>query len=201
MKAVKWIFFAVICLMSVSQVFAQRGGVVDNGDEFIPNAIYEIRYWTNMARVGDNSVYIDTMIFQGGDRAVFTYSSSTCLSYHCRQSDSLVYVLMPKFGSEKEWIMGENFVRKDYRVSIPFRGYDRSIYKVYTTDMPNKDTGYGEYVLVSREFGIIYRYNADGEVYMLNRIDVFQNGKSRDEIDLLPVHMSLSQTDIFTAVE
>ncbi len=197
MKMLKWILINCCLLMCAYNAYAQPGGLSQARDEFIPEAIYEVRYWTNMAASGDNAVYIDTMIFHN-DRAVFEYSSENCLSYHCRRSDSLVYVLMPKFGSEKEWIMGSNYVRKDHMVSVPFRGYERGIYKMYTTDMVNKDTGIGEYALVSREFGIIFRYNSDGEVFMLNRIDVLRNGKIMDEIDLLPLQVALGKTDIFT---
>ncbi len=198
MRNIQLLFFATLLMYIPLSLFGQQGGG-ENNKEYLPGAIYEIRYWTNMASMGDQSVYIDTMIFFNNDRAVFEYSNQKCVSYHCRDTDSLVYVLLPKFkSSEKEWIMGENFVRKLYETSVPFRGYERTIYKLFGSDMKNKGTGLGNYALVSKQFGIIYRYNTEGEVYMLNRIDVLQDGKVMDEIDLLPMQMKLQETDIFT---
>lgn len=199
MQRISFWMLILLSFCSTINAFAQRGGGVED-DDFLPGAIYEIRYWTNMAAVGLDAVQIDTMIFHGNDRAVFEYSSSNCVSYGCRQSDSLVYVLLPKFmsSSEKEWVMGENFVRKMYRVGSNFRGHDRQVYKVFITDMVDKGTGRGDYVFVTRNFGIIYRYNSDGEIFMLNRIDVLKDGKTVDEIDLLPLHMKLQSSDIFT---
>ncbi len=204
MRTLKFLLLGVLLSFTAMSSFAQQGGAMpDQGDEFIPDAIYEVRYWSNMARFGDGSVYIDTMLYFGNDRAVFEYSNARCVSYHCKASDSLIYVLMPKFRqtSEKEWLMGENFVRRLHRTEVPFRGRARNIYKIYTSDLNNKDTGIGDYALVSDTFGVIYRYNADGEVYMLNRIDVIQNGTVKDEIDLLPLQVELNKTDIFSAVE
>jgi hypothetical protein len=105
---------------------------------------------------------------------------------------------MPKLQtSEREFTMGNNFVRKMNKAIVPFRGYDRLIYKIYSSDMSSKDTGTGDYALVSSQFGVIYRYNNKGEVYMLNRIDVYKDGKAVDEIDLLPLQVELSKSKIF----
>ncbi len=202
MRKIQALIVCLLCL-SAASVFAQRGdGAVaapDNG--FVPNAIYEIRYWTNMARMGDDQVYIDTMMFFGNDRAVFEYSNANCVSYHCRDSDSLVYVLLPKFNTgQKEFLMGDYIIKKLYDVNAPFRGFDRKINKIYVSDMHNKHSGYGDYVLVSRKFGIIYRWNQDGEIYMLNRIDIVRNGRLKDEINLLPLQEHLNTTDIFSGV-
>ena len=198
MKKLLQLSIAALCLAMSFGLVAQPGERGAVAEDILPDAIYEIRYWTNMAAMGDQSVYIDTMIFFGNERAVFEYSNSNCLSYHCRESDSLVYVLMPKFiGAEKEWVLGENYVRKLHRVTVPYRGRDRVIYKVFSTNVDHRDSGIGEYVLVSREFGILYRYNSDGEQFMLNHVDIMRNGKTVDELDLLPLHMALGQTDIF----
>ncbi len=201
MKQIPILIICLLCLTTAS-VFAQKGdGAVSMKEEYVPGATYEIRYWTNMARMGDDQVYIDTMMFFG-DRAVFEYSNANCVSYHCRSSDSLVYVLLPKFStSEREWMMGGNFVKKQHKVLTKFRGLSRMIYKTYVSDMANKDNGLGDYVLASRDFGIIFRWNSDGEIFMLNRIDVVRDGKVRDEVDLLPLQSHLMTTDIFTGFE
>ncbi len=203
MRDAKCFLAFLLCLISFTQAWAQpRGGAINvPQDEFIPGAIYEIRYWTNMATV-DGQVYIDTLQFFGNDRAVFEYSSSNCVSYHCRASDSLVYVLLPKLGSsEKTYIMGDNFVRRLNRVNVPFRGYDRMVYRLFITELDNKNNPYGDYVLVSNKFGILYRYNSDGEQFMLNRIEVMKDGRTMDEIDILPLQMQLQTTDVFTNIE
>ena len=44
----------------------------------------------------------------------------------------------------------------------------------------------------------MYRYNNKGEALMLNRIDIYQDGKLKEELDLLPLQMDLQKTDIFT---
>jgi len=203
MRDAKCLLAFLLCLLSVTQAWAQpRGGAINvPQDEFIPGAIYEIRYWTNMTTV-DGTVFIDTLQFFGNDRAVFEYSSSNCVSYHCRASDSLVYVLLPKLGSsEKTYIMGDNFVRRLNRVNVPFRGYDRMVYRLFITELDNKNNPYGDYVLVSSKFGILYRYNSDGDQFMLNRIEVMKDGRTMDEIDILPLQLQLQTTDVFTNIE
>ena len=200
------ILFVLSLGITTQNAYAQRGdGAVvapSSQDEFVPNAIYEIRYWTNMARMGDDQVYIDTMMFFGRDRAAFEYSNANCVSYHCRASDSLVYVVMPKLmTSEKEWILGDFIIKKLARQTANFRSRSRTIFKTFVSDIDTKDSGLGDYVLLSREFGIIFRWNADGEVYMLNRIDVIKDGIVRDEINLLPLQSYLATTDIFSKVE
>ena len=205
MKKIQFIIVTALCLFTAFDAFAQRGGggVEGANDDFIPDAIYEVRYWTNMAAY-DGRVEIDTMVFQGGDRAVFEYSNKHCVSYGCRQTDSLIYVMLPKMGAsqQKEWTMGEFFLRKVCRVTAPFRGFDRSVYKLYATDVASKDTGLGEYAFVTREFGVIYRYNSSGEQYMLNRIDVIRNGQVKDEINLLPLQKTLAErTSIYSCIE
>ena len=82
-----------------------------------------------------------------------------------------------------------------------FRGATTMVYKTYVSDMANKDSGMGDYVLASRDYGIIFRWNADGEIYMLNRIDRMRNGRTNAEIDLLPLQSHLMTTDIFTGTE
>jgi len=196
----KWLqTFCLIlgCLCGSLGVYAQDGG--ESKAEYLPDAIYEIRYWTNMMAM-DGKVHIDTLIFFNNDRASFEYPNTDCISCPYRSTDSLVYTLMPKFNtSEKEWVMGNNFVRKSYRVIVNFAKYDRAVYKVYVSDMKNKDTGMGQYVFASKQFGVIYRYDARGNVIMLNRIDVMQNGRILDEIDVLPLQLDLqNNTDIFT---
>lgn len=203
MRDAKCFLAFFLCMMSVTLAWAQpRGGTIDiPKDEFIPGAIYEIRYWTDMTSV-DGDVLIDTLTFFGNDRAVFEYSSSNCVSYHCRDVDSMAYVLLPKLGgSDKTYIMGKNFVRRLNRSMVPFRGYDRMIYRLFITDLDKKNDPYGDYVLISKKFGIIYRYNSDGEQYMLNRIEVMKDGRTMDEIDMLPMQMQLQTTDIFTNIE
>ncbi|OWY24533.1 hypothetical protein C7N43_19475 [Sphingobacteriales bacterium UPWRP_1] len=204
MKKTLFLLFGLLgCLLSVKG-FAQVGGndKAVSTPEFLPDAIYETRYWTNMANPYDSKVYIDTMVFFGNERAAFEYTSINCKSYSCRHNDSLIYVVMPKFSSmEKEWVLGKNFVRRMYQVNVNFRGFDRTIYKVYVSDLENRDSGMGDYALVSKQFGIIYRYNTQGEILMLNRIDVIRNGKVMDEIDLLPLHIELGKTDIFTGYD
>lgn len=199
-----FLLFALLGCSFSFKVMAQVGGSNNaiSTPDYLPEAIYEVRYWTNMANPLDSRVYIDTMVFFGNERAAFEYTSTNCKSYSCRQNDSMIYVVMPKFSSgEKEWVLGKNFVRRMYQVSVPFRKFDRDIYKVFVSDLDNRDTGIGDYALVSKQFGIIYRYNPMGEILMLNRIDVWRNGKVMDEIDLLPLHIELGRSDIFTGYD
>lgn len=204
MKQLSIILFAVLCLLaSTGGVFAQKGGSGTSlgKPEYLPNAIYEVKYWTNMAG-RSSEVLLDTMIFFGHDRVAFQYSSPHAASYKYAKADSLVYMLAPKMGmGEKDWILGTNYVKLLNRATVPFKGFDRSIYRVYVATLDTKDSGMGEYMLVSNQFGIIYRYNNKGEVYMLNRIDVVRDGKIKDEIDLLPLQMELMKTEIFKSSE
>ncbi|HRI26628.1 MAG TPA: hypothetical protein PK239_11510 [Chitinophagales bacterium] len=204
MKQVVLSFLLLLCIGFTFSAYAQVGGndKAVSTPEYLPDAVYEVRYWTNMANPLDSKVYIDTMLFFGNERAAFEYTSVNCKSYSCRQNDSMIYVVMPKFSSsEKEWVLGKNFLRRLYHVTVPFRKLDRTIYKVYVSDLGNRDTGYGDYAFVSQTFGIIYRYNPQGEVLMLNRIDVLKGGEVKDVIDLLPLHKALGQTDIFSGFE
>lgn len=210
MKFKKILFVLVLGLLAATNMSAQVGGsgADDNDSRFLPNATYEIRYWTVMSGM-DPTVYIDTMYFFDNERASFGYTSPDCFSCGQRVSDSLIYVLMPKLATlEKEWDLGSNFMRRLYKVITPFRSYDRVIYKVYVSDRANKDTGMGEYAFVSREFGVILRYNAQGQQVMLNRIDVkkydadAKKFKDLDVIDVLPLQISLvNDTDIYTGYE
>ncbi len=193
-----------LCAMTLSAAFAQQGGAgseVLGKPEFLPKATYEVKYWTDMTgRTSD--VKIDTMYFFGNDRAAAQYTSNQSLSAHYRKTDSLIYVLAPKLGmGDKEYIMGENYIRRMNRSIVPFKGFDRSVYRVYVSSLTHKDDGTGEMVLVSNQFGIIYRYNNRGEVWMLNRIDVVRDGKIMDEIDILPLQIDLQRTEIFRQTE
>ena len=194
----------VLCLMTVSAAFAQQGGSggeVLGKPQFLPKATYEVKYWTDMTG-RTSEVKIDTMYFFGNDRAASQYTSGRSLSARYANTDSLIYVLAPKLGmGEKEWIMGENYVRRMNRAVVPFKGFDRSVYRVYVSPLSHKDDGTGETVLVSNQFGIVYRYNNRGEVWMLNRIDVVRDGKLMDEIDILPLQMDLQRTEIFRTTE
>ena len=194
----QFVLFTLI-LLGICQnltVLAQKGGNDGEKEKFIPGAIYEARYWTDMTG-RSSKVFVDTMVFFN-DRAVFEYSNNRCISCPYHSTDSIIYSLMPKLQtSEREFTMGNNFVRKMNKAIVPFRGYDRLIYKIYSSDMSSKDTGTGDYALVSSQFGVIYRYNNKGEVYMLNRIDVYKDGKAVDEIDLLPLEVELSKSKIF----
>ena len=142
------------------------------------------------------------MFFFNNDRAIFEYTNNDCISCDKKETDSLVYMILPKISfNEKEIILGENIITRLYQVTVPFRGYDRTIYKLFITDMKNKGTGLGEYVLVSKQFGIIYRYNSEGQVTMLSQTEVLKDGKEVDIINMLPLQMALQQTDIFIGVE
>lgn len=167
--------------------------------EPIPDAIYEIRYWQNMARAGNSPVLLDTMVYFGNDRASFEYANTQCASYHCRSTDSLIYTLVPKFSSaQTEWTLGKNFIRKIKSVAVPYRGRNREVHKVFIGDLAAKNTGLGEYAFVSKEFGVIFRWNTDGEVFQLIRIDVAKNGQVHDQIDLLPLFDGIYQSELFT---
>lgn len=190
----------LLLFATVGNTFAQKGKQLAKiqGD-FLPNAIYEVRYWTNMANRLDTRVYLDTMIFFGNERASFQYPSQDNLSQKYRSTDSLIYNLLPQIsGSNKEFIMGKNILRRMHQVQVPFRGQERPVYKLYVGGLETKDNGMGEYALVSQKFGIIYRYNNKGDIYMLNQIDVLRDGYRVDEIDLMPLHLQLMQSDIFT---
>ena len=201
MKIIRLFVLALVCMSMAFNASAQKGGGENENEEFLPGAVYEIRYWQDMTNMSA-PVYLDTMFFFNNDRAVFEYTNKECISCKSRQTDSLIYMILPKLSfNEKEIIMGENIVKRLYQVTVPFRGYDRTIYKMFITNMKNKDTGLGEYVLVSKQFGIIYRYNSEGEVNMLSQIEVLKDGKEVDIIGLLPLQMQLQQTDIFIGVE
>lgn len=203
MNCIKALFLTLLCIMAATQAYAQKGGIGESlgNPQFLPNAIYEVKYWTDMSG-RSSDVKIDTMIFFGNDRVAFQYASSRSVSYKYRQTDSLVYSIAPKFGlGEKEWILGENYLRRMNRATVPFKGFDRSIYRIYISTLNTKDSGQGEYVLVSNQFGVLYRYNNRGDVWMLNRIDVVRDGKIMDEIDLLPLQMDLMRTEIFRTAE
>ncbi|HNI43752.1 MAG: hypothetical protein JNM36_14205 [Chitinophagales bacterium] len=191
------ILFTVLLLGSHA-VFAQKGGSgADAKPEFIPGAIYEVRYWTDMSG-RDPGVKIDTMIFFN-DRSSFEYSNDRCLSCPYISSDSIIYSLLPTFNSssEKEFTLGNNYVRRANKAIVPFRKYDRMIYRVYVSELKDKYTAMGNYALVSSQFGVIYRYSNRGDFWMLNRIDIYKDGKAVDEIDLLPLQAALSQSKIF----
>lgn len=197
MKQFLLLLLLTTSICSTLNVMAQKGGSDADKERFIPGAIYEARYWTDMT--GRNSkVFIDTMVFFN-DRAAFDYTNDRCVSCPYHSTDSIVYSLMPKLQtSERDFIIGNNFVRKMNKAIVPFRGYDRLIYKIYSSPISEKDSGTGDYSLVSSQFGVIYRYNNKGDVYMLNRIDVYKDGKAVDEIDLLPLQMELGKSKIFT---
>lgn len=169
-----------------------------SAQEIKPGAVYEARYWQNMAQMGASSVYIDTMVYIG-ERAGFSYANVNCISFNCKDADSLLYILLPKFSGEKdEYIMGKHIIRKLGQVDIPFRSKSRRIYKVYTTDQLNRNTGIGEYSLICKDFGVICRWNADMEFYQMIRIDVAKDEKILDEIDLLPLFDKIYASDIMT---
>ncbi len=163
--------------------------------ELEPNSIYEIRYWQDMSRPGNADIFLDTMKYQrGNDRAGFTYSNSECVSFHCKETDDMVYSLVPEFaGSQDEWTIQNKFIRKIQVTPVPFRSMQRNIYMVYVADKGTEMSGYGDYSLVSKEFGVVTRWNGDAEYYQLLRIDVYEtdsksNSRLRQEIDLLPLH-------------
>ncbi len=159
---------------------------------------YEIRYWQNISQPGENDVHIDTMVYVGKDRAGFDYENSDCISYFCKDTDKLIYSLLPRLSEEGgEWTLQDKFVRRINTVEVPFRSRQREVMKIYVSDVNNKSTGYGEYSFLSKEFGVIYRWNSDGEVYQLIRIDIVRNGKLLEELNLLPLFEKLYQSDLF----
>lgn len=163
-----------------------------------PGAIYEARYWQNMTQMGASKVYVDTMVYIG-ERAGFTYSNANCISFNYKDTDSLLYVLMPKFkDAQEEYTLGKHVIRKLGYVDIQFRSKPRRIYKVYTTDIYNRTSGIGEYSLICKDFGVICRWNADMEFYQMLRIDVGKDEKILDEIDLLPLFDKIYASNILT---
>ncbi len=190
-------FIGLLSITLFGSIFANAQQLNQNIHP-IPDAIYEVRYWQDMGNVGSTEVMVDTMYYFGNDRASFEYSNTKCVSYHCRATDSLIYALVPKFsGAETEWTMGNSFIRKLSSTTVPFRGRSREVHKVFIADVPNKNNGIGEYALLSKEFGVIYRWNTDREVYQLLRIDVAQNGRTLDKIDLLPMMDEVYRSSIF----
>ena len=201
MKIIRLFVLTLVCMSMAFNASAQKGGGENDKEEFLPGAVYEIRYWQDMTNMSA-PVYLDTMFFFNNDRAIFEYTNNDCISCDKKETDSLVYMILPKISfNEKEIILGENIITRLYQVTVPFRGYDRTIYKLFITDMKNKGTGLGEYVLVSKQFGIIYRYNSEGQVTMLSQTEVLKDGKEVDIINMLPLQMALQQTDIFIGVE
>ncbi len=202
MKQLNTLLLAIVMLMACVPAFAQvqpQTPGIEPEPEWIPNAIYEVRYWQDVTRPGSSDVLLDTMYYFGNDRASFTYSNVRCASYHCRETDSLIYSMVPKFDphSTAEWTLGENYIRKSNTVSIPFRGRTRQVHKVFITNQHNKNTGIGEYALVSKEFGVIFRWNTDGEIFQLIRIDVAKEGKAVDNLEFIPMLDHIYRSDLF----
>lgn len=171
-----------------------------NDEVLEPNSIYEIRYWQDLSRPGNADIFLDTMKYQrGNDRAGFAYSNAECVSFHCKETDDMVYSLVPKFsGTQDEWTIKEKFIRKLQSTPVPFRSMQRSIHMVYVADKGTEMSGYGDYSMVSKEFGVVSRWNGDGEFYQLLRIDVYEtdsntNPRLQQEIDLLPLHDQMMQ--------
>lgn len=204
MKKIRLFFALTLCMSASFSLFAQLGGKSKMGDEYIPNAIYEVRYWTNLAVMGDTNSYIDTVRFNGRDRASSEYTSSDCVSYHCQSSDSLVYVMLPQLGTtaQKRFELGDFVVEDLFRVTVPFRGHTRSVFKVvvYSKENDKSALSQGQYAYISKEFGILFRFNAQGEIMMLDHIDVLRNGELQDEINMHPLHNALGATDIFSGI-
>lgn len=167
--------------------------------EFEDGRTYEIRFWQNMGATGSNPVMVDTMVYYGSDRTGFDYSSADCVSYFCKDEDNMIYTILQEMATdEKEWYVKNMFIRKIRNVQVPFRGKKRTVYWVYVSDMNNRNTGVGTYSLVSPEFGVICRWNSDGEFFQLNRIDVVYNGVTQEELDMMPMLDKLYVSDIFT---
>ncbi len=159
---------------------------------------YEIRYWQNMINPGSSPILIDTMVYYGTDRTGFDYSSADCISYFCKEEDNLTYSILQEFsGEETEWMLGKFFIRRMKTLQIPFRSKEREVYWVYISDHNNRNTGYGTYSLVSKEFGVICRWNSDGEFFQLNRIDVVKEGQTLEELDLIPMMDKLYASEVF----
>lgn len=179
------------CLM----IFAGINTKAQNQKELPPDAILEIRYWQDVSQVGQSPVLLDTMIYQG-DRASFSYTNAECVSFHCRSTDSLVYSLLPNlYNAEKEWTLGQSFIRKLDQKQVNFQG-DKLISKIYVSDVNNKNTGIGDYSIVTKKYGVVTRWNLDGEVYQLIRIDRVERGQTT-ETDLIPLLNEINTSGIF----
>ncbi len=196
-------FLIILTLLFTFSANAQISSDVQdalNNDVLEPNSIYEIRYWQDLTRPGNADIFLDTMKYQrGNDRAGFTYSNAECVSFHCKETDDMVYSLVPKFnGTQEEWTIKEKFIRKIQTTNVPFRSMGRNIHMVYVADKGTEMSGYGDYSMVSKEFGVVSRWNGDGEFYQLLRIDVYETDSGsraslRQEIDLLPLHDQMMQ--------
>lgn len=187
--AMKQLFFFCLTAFFALDVMAQ--GAQPPQPEFLPGAIYEVRYWQNLSGMGEAGIMIDTMIYQQGyDRAGFDYQNSECVSYHCKETDDMVYSLLPNFKPDAaaEWTMKDKFIRKIQTTKVPFRSVNRDIHMVYVADKGTEISGYGDYSMVSKEFGVVSRWNGDGEFFQLLRIDVYRDGNLLQEIDILPLH-------------
>ena len=159
---------------------------------------YEVRYWQNMNNTGNNPIHVDTMVYYGRDRTGFDYSNADCISYFCKEEDNMLYSVVDKFETnEKEWNLVQHFVRKMDVVNVPFKGKSRKVYWVFVSDLNNRNSGVGTYSLVSKEFGVICRWNSDGEFFQLNRIDLVKNNRTLEELDLIPLMDKLYQTKVF----
>jgi len=187
-------FFQFALLLCCFTTFAQ----IEDGS--VPNAIYEIRYWQNLSEPGNTDVVLDTMIYYGGnDRAGFAYANAECVSFHCRETDDMIYTLLPKFNTEtSEWMLKDKFVRRIQSTKVPFRAVERNIHWVYVCDKGSELSGFGDYSMVSKEFGVISRYNYEGDFYQLIRIDVYKNRELLQEIDMLPLHDKLYEYGAYT---
>jgi len=158
----------------------------------------EIRYWQDVANPGSNEVFIDTMLYHGRDRAGFDYSNADCISYFCKDEDNMIYSLMDEIENEStEWTVNELFVRKVQTDSIQFRSKVRKVHMIYVSDPALKNTGIGTYALFSKEFGVIYRWNTDGEIFQLLRIDIVKNDQVQEQLDLTPLMDQLYLTPLF----
>ncbi|MBK8443833.1 MAG: hypothetical protein IPL35_10685 [Sphingobacteriales bacterium] len=164
------------------------------------NDVKEIRYWQDMTKMGNNDILIDTMVYYGNDRAGFEYSNAQCVSFHCRDTDSLIYSLLPSlFTAEKDWTLGKSYIRKMDARKINFKGIQSEVFKVYVSDLNNKSSGYGDYSLVMKDFGVVCRWNVSGEFFQLIRIDALRGGDAKQEesIDLLPLFDQIYASGIF----
>ncbi len=188
--------FTLLGLFFLASLFCFNSSL--NAQDYNDDRTYEIRYWQSMTDPGSNPVLIDTMVYSGLDRTGFDYSSADCISHFCKEEDKKIYALMDQFTSgQSEWTIEEFFVRKIDMLEVPFRAKDRKIYHVYVSDHNNRNSGFGTYSLVSSEFGVICRYNSDGEFFQLNRIDVVKNQKTMEELNLLPIFEKLYASRFF----
>ena len=177
-----------MCFLATTLAFSQD-------EEFT----YEIRYWQNVSNPGSNEVFIDTMIYHKRERAGFDYSSADCVSYFCKEEDDMIYTLVDQLDTDqKEWLVKKFFIRKIESTNVEFRSKERLVHMVYVTDVANKDSGFGTYALVSKEFGVLFRWNADGEIFQLLRIDIVKNGQLREQLDLTPLMDKLYMTNLFS---